>query len=117
MKFIVDAQLPRSLSNWLKSKGFDSIHTLELPKGNQTDDTDIIQIADQENRIVISKDSDFFDDHILKGVPEKLLVIKTGNILNKDLIQIFEANIEKLEELFTQHNLIEINWQTLIVHE
>ena len=30
MKFIIDAQLPISLSNLLKSRGQDSIHTLEL---------------------------------------------------------------------------------------
>ncbi len=30
MKFIIDAQLPRMLSDFLLRKGFDSIHTLQL---------------------------------------------------------------------------------------
>ncbi len=41
MKFIIDAQLPRRLSYFLREKGFDSIHTLDLPKGNKTSDTEI----------------------------------------------------------------------------
>lgn len=34
MKFIVDAQLPIALSDFLNQKGFDSIHTLNMPEGN-----------------------------------------------------------------------------------
>ncbi len=117
MKFIVDAQLPKSLSNWLNTQGLDSIYTFDLPEGNKTDDRDIIRFADQDGRIVISKDSDFLDDHILTGSPKKLLVVKTGNIINRDLIHLFELNIEKLKELFVDHNLVEINRQSLIVHQ
>jgi predicted nuclease of predicted toxin-antitoxin system len=117
VKFIVDAQLPRSLSTWLKMQGLDSMHTSDLPEGNRSNDLDIIHFADQHSRIVISKDSDFLDDHILRGSPKKLLVVKTGNIVNRDLLRLFELNIDKLKELFLQHDLIEINSHSLIVHE
>jgi predicted nuclease of predicted toxin-antitoxin system len=29
MRFVVDAQLPKSLSDLINSKGYDSIHTLD----------------------------------------------------------------------------------------
>ena len=45
MKFIIDAQLPISLSNLLKSRGHDSIHTLELPDKNKTKDNYITNIS------------------------------------------------------------------------
>ena len=45
MKFIVDAQLPRTLSQFLNNKGFDSIHTLELPDKNASKDSEIIKYA------------------------------------------------------------------------
>lgn len=32
VKFIVNAQLPKRLSVFLNDKGFDSLHTLDLPK-------------------------------------------------------------------------------------
>ena len=88
MKLLVDAQLPQLLALWLKSQGYDAIHTLELSKANESDDHEIISIADREGGIVTSKDSDFLDDHILLGRPKRLLVIKTGNIRNRDLMNI-----------------------------
>ncbi len=61
MKFIVDAQLPRRLARWLREKGFDAIHTLDLPARNRTVDDYINVLSIAENRVVISKDSDFYD--------------------------------------------------------
>lgn len=61
MKFIIDAQLPRKLSTFLNEKGFDSIHTLDLSKGNNTLDTEINILSIKEERILISKDSDFYN--------------------------------------------------------
>lgn len=42
MKFLVDAQLPKRLSDFLVTKGFDSIHTLQLDNRNATQDSEII---------------------------------------------------------------------------
>jgi predicted nuclease of predicted toxin-antitoxin system len=61
MKFIIDAQLPRRLAIWLSEKGFDAIHTLDLPDKNSTSDSEISALSIREKRIVISKDSDFYD--------------------------------------------------------
>ncbi len=116
MKFIIDAQLPQLLAVWLKDYGFDAIHTLELPQANLSDDSEIITVADRDERVVISKDSDFFDDHVLRGKPKKLLIVKTGNIKNRDLIRLFERNIEHIEKLFKRYVLIEMNRSELIVH-
>ena len=92
MKFLIDAQLPKALSDFLNQRGYDSIHTLELPEENRTKDSQIIQKAIEENRIVISKDSDFLDSFLLKALPPKLIMVKTGNVPNKKLIQIFGDN-------------------------
>ncbi|MEK6780711.1 MAG: DUF5615 family PIN-like protein [Bacteroidota bacterium] len=58
MKFLVDAQFPKALSELIKEKGFDSLHTSELPLKNLTPDSDIIAISKKDVRIVITKDSD-----------------------------------------------------------
>jgi len=109
----VDAQLPQLLAVWLKEYGYDTIHTLELPEVNRSNDQEIIAIADKEGRIVISKDSDFQDDHVLNGKPKKLLVIRAGNIRNRDLIRLFEQNIDRIENLFRRYVLIEVNQSDL----
>jgi predicted nuclease of predicted toxin-antitoxin system len=89
MKFIVDAQLPPLLANWLLEKGFDTLHTNDLPHREETEDYYIRQVADVENRIVITKDTDFYDSHLLQKQPRKLLLISTGNLKNRQLLDLF----------------------------
>ena len=78
MKFIIDAQLPKTLAFLLRERGFDVIHTSELPDGNDTTDDEINRLSLAENRIVISKDADFYDSFTAKKEPYKLLHVKTG---------------------------------------
>ena len=80
MKFIIDAQLPRKLSIFLIEKGFDSIHTLDLPKKNKTTDSEINKISIEQEGILISIDSDFYNSYLQKVEPFKLIFLTTGNI-------------------------------------
>lgn len=117
MKFLVDAQLPKSLSDFLNWKGFDSIHTLELPLKNRTSDKDIILFAANQNRIVITKDVDFLDAHLLLSSPDKLIIVKTGNIPNILLIDIFNKNLDLIIKLISNSNLIEIGQGYIADHK
>lgn len=69
MKFLVDAQPPRRLAEVLGSLGHDAIHTLDLPARNASTDREVIAVADRNHRIVVSKDRDFRDSHLLAGRP------------------------------------------------
>ena len=109
MKFIVDAHLPQRLASWLGSKGFDAVHTIDLPNANETEDLDIVDFAEKEDRTVVTKDSDFLKLYVLKRKPSKLLVITTGNIINKDLLALFESNFETAMKLFDSYNVVEMN--------
>jgi len=72
MKFLVDTHLPPSLCAVLVRHGHDANHTLDLPAKNATKDTFLNQISIDEQRVVISKDSDFFYSHLVLGRPWKL---------------------------------------------
>jgi len=100
MKFIVDTQLPPKLASYLQSKGYDCIHTTYFEEGHLLQDSEIIVIAIEENRTIISKDSDFSDHYYLKGVPPKILLLQFGNISNNDLIEYFENYFEYVVEAF-----------------
>jgi predicted nuclease of predicted toxin-antitoxin system len=117
MKFIVDAQLPKSLSDLLKYRGFDSIHTLDLPNKNSTSDKEITEIAINEKRIVITKDNDFLESFLLNSKPEKLIVVRTGNIPNPILLKIFDNNLELIKSMISRSNLIEITRNEIAEHE
>ena len=117
MKYLVDANLPFKLALNLRNKGFDVIHTDDLPHKEQTSDQEIRQISVEQDRIVISKDSDFLDSHIIIGVPKKFLYISTGNIINRNLLALIEKNLPQIVTLFTDYDLIELNNENLILHE
>ena len=115
MKFLLDAHLPKKLSVFLSWKGYDSIHTLDLPNKNATKDSEINQISLDEQRVVISKDLDFIESLLISNKPYKLIYIATGNITNKRLLEIFSQNIEKIVEYATEHRLIEITNESIVV--
>ena len=116
MKFLVDAQLPYQLKHWLLAKGFDAIHTRDLPAQNLSADREIAKVADDDNRVVITKDSDFLKLHILEQKPAYLLIVTTGNIINQQLMTLFEQNFETILQLFNFYRVVEINNSFVIGH-
>ena len=114
MKFVVDAHLPRRLCGVLARRGHDALHTLDLPAGNATKDRGINQISIDDQRVVISKDTDFFYSHLLQGRPWKLLLVKMGNTSTRDLCAIFERNLAAVETALQTHTLVEIDRAAVI---
>src|ERR1022692_1127564 len=57
------------------SAGHDVLHTTDLPDGNRTADGRIAALADDEDRVVVTKDRDFRDGHLLSRSPRRLLVV------------------------------------------
>lgn len=114
MKFLIGAQLPKMLAAFFRKRGFDAIHTLELPSKNATGDLEINRISLLEQRIVISKDSDFYDSYSAKQEPYKLLYLTTRNIRNKDLVELFDKNFLLIIHSLQNGSVVEIN-QTAVV--
>jgi len=100
MKFIVDTQLPFKLSKLLKDKGYDCIHTTDTINGQFLQDAEIIKIAIENERTIITKDSDFKDNYNSKGFPPEVLYLTFGNISNQELLSYFEAYIDQIIRLF-----------------
>ncbi len=115
MKFLVDAQLPQRMVDWLTTAGCDTIHTLDLPDANRTTDEAILDFVDQEQRIVISKDADFVDSHILRNRPAKLLLISTGNISNQLLETLLVPLLPDIIREFATQSFLELSQSGLIV--
>lgn len=117
MRFLVDAQLPSKLCEILETVGFDSIHVDALPKGDETTDREITVHADQENLIVITKDSDFYHSHMILGQPKRLLLINTGNIKNRKLFDLIRDNAFIIKSLFETCRYVEVTNDGIIGHE
>jgi len=109
MKFLIDAQLPVGLKEILGELECDCIHAQSLPNRDKSTDVEIRKIADQENRILISKDFDFYYSHTRLNTPQKLLIVTTGNIKNRQLFDIFRKNFAQIKVAFKGCSLVEIS--------
>lgn len=113
MKFLVDAHLPPSLAALLEAHGLDALHTGSLPAKNKTRDGEINELSLRDERVVITKDTDFFYTHILQGRPWKLLLVRTGNIGTRELKAIFTRNLPAILAALQTHTLVELDRNTV----
>jgi predicted nuclease of predicted toxin-antitoxin system len=117
MKFLIDANLPWKLKLMLEKMGFDVVHTDDLPNKEFTTDEEIRSFARVHERIIITKDSDFLQSHILRNNPRFLLLISTGNISNRELLSLVETYFNQIALLFDKHRLIELTLKGIVLYE
>lgn len=108
MKFIVDENLGPSISNWLKSKGFDTFCVLQ--EATSIDDTTVLSIANQENRIIVTNDKDFgelvFKNRLsCKGVI--LLRLEDNSLLGR--INALKTLFDNYLDLINQDNFLVVS--------
>src|SRR5260221_1851569 len=96
------------MAGWLAAAGCDAVHTLDLPARNRTPDGTVSTDADRDGRAVITKDADFVDSHLLRGTPQKLLLISTGNISNDELQALMTPLIPDVVREFQSCRFIEL---------
>jgi predicted nuclease of predicted toxin-antitoxin system len=115
VKFLIDAQLPTRLAEFLNRAGHDAVHTTDLPDGNRSTDRQIAERADADGRVVVTKDRDFRDGHLLTRSPQRLLVIATGNITNDALLSLFETHLDAIISAHGEADFVELTPGTLAI--
>lgn len=106
MKFLCDVHISYKISTHLKSLGFEAIHVNEILDKSETKDSDICTYADQNDLIVLTKDSDFRDSYFVRKTPKKLIKINLGNIPNEELKVIITENIDAIKKLHSRQNFL-----------
>jgi predicted nuclease of predicted toxin-antitoxin system len=115
MKFLVDAHLPPSLCTVLSDAGHEALHTSALPAQNRTTDRVINELSLREQRVVVTKDVDFYHSHLLRGEPWKLLLVRTGNIRTRELAQLVRQHLTAIEAALEGNSLVELDRQEVRV--
>ena len=68
-----------------------------------------------EQRVVVTKDTDFYYSHLLHGRPWKLVLVRTGNLGLKATKQMFETHLPAIESALQICTLVELDRQTVSV--
>jgi predicted nuclease of predicted toxin-antitoxin system len=84
MKFLVDMALSPGLSSWLREQSHDAIHASELGL-DRAPDSDILRLAADAERVVITADLDFPRLLAQLGVISPgLILLRGGNYSEKE---------------------------------
>jgi predicted nuclease of predicted toxin-antitoxin system len=75
----------------------DSAHVKDFGM-EQTDDRLIWERAKQDDLIIVSKDSDFYQRALLFGHPPKVIWIKRGNCPTKQVEFILRGHFDRIEQ-------------------
>jgi predicted nuclease of predicted toxin-antitoxin system len=110
---MIDAQLPARLAEFLTQSGHDAVHTIGLPDGNRSADSQIAQRADTDGRVLVTEDRDFRDGHLLARTPRHLLIVATGNITNNDLLSLFDLHLDAIVAGFGEADFAELSQDAL----
>ena len=73
MQFLCDVHISYKIVNFPNSAGYKTTHVNTILDKWFTKDKDICVYADNNDFIVISKDSDFRDSYYVKKSPKKLI--------------------------------------------
>ncbi len=99
MKFLCDVHISFKLVRHLRSLGYEVFHVNEILDAWFSSDSLISKFADDNDLIVITKDSDFRNSFYINNSPKKLIKINLGNISNELLIQVITDNLEHFKKL------------------
>jgi predicted nuclease of predicted toxin-antitoxin system len=96
MRFLVDAQLPLALAQWLQAEGHDALHVAEIGMLGAPDSV-IWDHALQTRSALITKDEDFPSRSLRQPVAPFIVWVRIGNCSNAALRQWFLPLLPRIE--------------------
>lgn len=85
MNFLVDAQLPPRLAEWLAEQGHDAAHVVDLGLLSATD-RQIWAAAAANGQVLVTKDRDFIEWALEPNASVRVVWVRIGNVGNAALI-------------------------------
>jgi predicted nuclease of predicted toxin-antitoxin system len=99
MKFLVDAQLPPAFAGWLRDRGHQADHVVDIGMLASTD-VAIADHAETSGAVLATKDDDF----AALRLPDRfaLLWMRCGNATNRALFAWLEPRWDEVERLLSE---------------
>ena len=98
MKLLFDQNVSPSLVGHLSDAFPDSAHVFPLHLGDASD-LEIWRHARENGFLLVSKDADFVEISTLRGFPPKVLWLRIGNCVTRDIAELIRSNHAAIAEL------------------
>ncbi|AQR62420.1 hypothetical protein BZG35_12780 [Brevundimonas sp. LM2] len=92
MRFVVDANLPPDIADWLRSRGHDAVAVRDLGL-RESPDGPIWDAALARGAVVITKDADFAMWALSRDPAPRIVWLRTGNLRRR-------AQLEHLDKVW-----------------
>ncbi len=77
-----------------------------------TSDVLIFEFAKKNNLAIVTFDSDFVDLNVIRGIPPKIIWMKTGNLTTKSVAELLNKNCDLIKKFLeseqTEQEILEI---------
>ncbi len=94
MNFWLDVHIPFRIGVWLAEREHPA-QTFRTCNLHEALDGDVLTALREPGHVIISKDKDFREICLRRGPPPQLLLVTCGNVSNRSLMELFEANFEE----------------------
>lgn len=75
-------------------------------------DSKIFEFAKKNNYAIVTFDSDYVDLNVVRGIPPKIIWLKTGNLTTKSVAKLLNKNITLIKRFLesgqAEHEILEI---------
>lgn len=111
MNALCDVNVSLRTARWLTAHGVAAEHVNQVFGTSDESDQSIIAYADERDMVVISHDADFSIGYFTQRRPRRLISLATGNIVDSQLIYLFEQNLQGFLAIYRAHPtfLIQVN--------
>ncbi|MBC8171264.1 MAG: DUF5615 family PIN-like protein [Anaerolineae bacterium] len=114
MKFLIDNAISPAIATGLQAAGYNAVHVRTYGMGAATDDV-ILQRAAQEDRVIVSADSDFGTLLALRRDPKPSFILfrKNASHLPQVQLQLLLDNLPVVTEALEQGAVVVIEAERL----
>lgn len=105
MRVLVDANIEAIVVHWLRSLGHDVVWAAELPPS--TPDTELIEVANNEGRVLITYDRDFGEIvYYRKQLAHGIVLLRSDAPLQVDRLALIQRHWTSIEAQVTGHFVV-----------
>jgi predicted nuclease of predicted toxin-antitoxin system len=110
MKLLIDANLSWRLEKYLKETFRDVLHVENTVLPVPAKDSEIWNFAKISGYTILTNDFDFYNLLLIKGFPPKIILLQTGNLSTKSIVELLNSKRDEIElfETDTVLGLLEI---------